>query len=101
MAELAHDKNDPSIWCIQGAVNYQTVMSLTDTGRKWLKQSDLKRCTIDFSNLSHFNSALLSMILCWYRLAASLGVKIVFQSVPVLAYRMAEIYGLSFLLEDS
>lgn len=100
MAELIYDNANLSSWCVVGKVDYDSVVPLTEQGCQLLKNSEIKHCTIDFSGLSHFNSALLSLILCWCRCGLSLGVEVVFKSAPVLAHQMAETYGLKFLLEE-
>jgi ABC-type transporter Mla MlaB component len=101
MAEIVHDNYDLSYWRVLGRVDYDSVMALTDQGYDLLKKATIKHCTIDFSDLSDFNSALLSMILCWYRQGESLGIQVSVKSAPVLAYQMAETYGLKFLLEEA
>jgi hypothetical protein len=40
------------------------------------------------------------MILCWYRFGLSLNIHLAFKALPVLAYKMAETYGLKFLWEE-
>ena len=100
MAELIYNLGDLSHWRVIGAIDYDSVVDLTEDGHQLLKNSEIKNCTIDLSGLSHFNSALLSMMLCWYRFGLLLGKPVVFKSVPVLAYQMAETYGLKFLLEN-
>lgn len=101
MAEIIHDKYDLSCWHVVGAVTYDSVMALTEEGYALLSQASVKHCTIDFSGLSDFNSALLSMILCWYRRAVALGIRLSVKSAPALACQMAVTYGLDFLLENT
>jgi anti-anti-sigma regulatory factor len=100
MAELIYDPKDPSYWRVLGTIDYDSVVNLTEKGYQLLKNSGIKNAIIDFSGLMHFNSAILSMILCWYRFGLSLNIHLAFKALPVLAYKMAETYGLKFLWEE-
>lgn len=99
MTQLKVNNENADCWQIEGEVDYDSVVALTEQGNSLLKKHRMKQCTIDFSGLTRFNSALLSALLCWVRSASSLGIKISFQSAPDMAYQMAELYGLKFLLE--
>jgi ABC-type transporter Mla MlaB component len=101
MAEIIHDEYDFSHWRVLGRIDYNDVVLLTEQGYRLLQKAKNKHCIIDFSDLTHFNSALLSMLLCWYRRGLSLGIGLSFKSAPALLYQMAETYGLKFLLEDN
>ena len=99
MSQVICDSADPCSWRVEGVVDYDTVSFIAEQGNSLLKKHAMKHCTIDFSGLTDFNSALLSVLLCWCRRASSLGIQMTFKSAPDMAYQMAEVYGLTFLLE--
>ncbi len=53
---------------------------------------------IDCDALNDYDSAILSVLLCWIRQAKELGVRCRFVNVPDRLREMAQVYGLTGLL---
>lgn len=85
-------------WLITGVVDFKTVESLIQVGYHHLDSNTLGRCQVDFSGVTEFNSALLSMMMCWLRYACPRGIRMEFCSIPESARQMALAFGVDFLL---
>ncbi|MEH6624868.1 MAG: STAS domain-containing protein [Motiliproteus sp.] len=87
-------------WCVEGDINYKTVVSLRDQGEKNLEQVE-ESCFFDFSAVNSVNTSALSLLLCWYRKAKKLGVKLDFVALPPNLIAIAEMSDLSSVIESS
>ena len=81
-----------------GAINFTTVMQWREQCERILSTKAYPQFCINFSQIVQADTAMLSLMLCWLRLAKSLGIKVVFSDVPEHVLRMSELYGVTALL---
>lgn len=81
---------------LSGDVNLKTVSKLYEDGCKLFAEK--KTIAVNFSNLSSFDSAIISLILSWLRFVKRTGrQQIIFRNIPeklgylIKAYRLDEI----------
>lgn len=78
---------------ITGTVDLTSVVELRYQGERRIREAG-KDLVVDLSGLGTAHSAVLSMLLCWQRLAASLGVALSFRGMND---RLASLAALSNL----
>ncbi|MDF1653696.1 MAG: STAS domain-containing protein [Coxiellaceae bacterium] len=79
------------------AVSYDTVMDVRQEVAKQIKVAKAP-FDIDFAELSDYDSSMLTLMLCWLRLARQQGVTCRFVNVSDELINMARVYGLDKLL---
>lgn len=83
---------------LSGPVTYDTVVSLYETASAILDSYNGHAFTACFDAVDQVDSAALTFMLSCVRLAASKGISVSFQSVPIGLYDIAQIGGVSELL---
>lgn len=87
-------------WRVEGHINYQTVVAIRNEGEQYLEKVE-STCFFDFSNVDQVNTSALSLLLCWYRKAKKLGIKLDFVALPPNLIAIAEMSDLGSVFESS
>jgi phospholipid transport system transporter-binding protein len=87
---------------VSGAINAHTVISLRAEGEGLIKTASesLKSLVVDLEGLSTTHSVVLSMLLCWSRLAEKQGVSLSFTEAPDRLVSLAALSNLEDWLQS-
>ncbi len=80
-----------NVLSVSGAVNAQTVVTLREQGEELISTAG-KELIVDLKNLDTAHSVVLSMLLCWQRLARKRGISLSYRAV---GSRLASLAALS------
>lgn len=80
MTSSAQVQLSDSVLSVSGTVNTQTVVALRAQGEKLIDDAG-KELTVDLERLETAHSVVLSMLLCWQRLACRRGVSLSYCAV--------------------
>lgn len=87
---------------VSGAVDAHTVIALRAEGERLIKSASesLKALEVNLEGLSTTHSAVLSMLLCWSRLAEKQGVSLCFEEAPERLVSLASLSNLEDWLQS-
>lgn len=83
---------------ISGEVRFSNVVMIRAEGEKIIRNYPGSQITIDFSEISHCDSSILSLILCWKRLGKKLNKKIALANAKPELLHIAEMCGIKQIL---
>lgn len=83
---------------LKGAVTLDNVIVWRAMGEKILAQKKQLTVRINFSQVMQTDMSVLSMMMCWLRLAKSLGIKLLYLDVPTHVLSISELYGIKEFL---
>lgn len=95
MSQAGATPTDRQSIVLRGAVDSSTVAGLLDEGRARLAQGD---AVVDFSAVTEADSAALSLLLDWQRVARQHGRTLSVTALPAGLRSLAQLYGVSELL---
>lgn len=81
-----------------GHVNFQNAARWRQKGDALLSNQTSPTVAINFSRIGDADTSVLSLMLCWLRLATSLGIKLVYVDVPDHVLRISDLYGIKEML---
>lgn len=85
---------------LEGALDFATLPSVLAESEKYAARGDLpERLTIDFAAVSGVDSSAVALLLEWRRRAQALGKTLVFVNLPANLLALAELYGVSELIQ--
>jgi len=85
-------------WLLEGEIDFHSVIALRDAGEALLREAD-QALQFDFSGVRQTNTAALSLLLCWSRLAQQRGLTVGFHRLPAELHSMAAVSELESLFE--
>lgn len=80
--------------CIGGAVNFYTIVAI------WEATKTFMPAVLDFSKLTHYDSACLALLIDWLRRADAGAHEISIQGLPDSLLHIADLYGIKDFLLD-
>lgn len=83
---------------LKGAITLDNVIVWRSRGEKILAQKKQLTVKINFSQVTQTDMSVLSMMMCWLRLAKSLGIKLLYLDVPSHVLSISELYGIKAFL---
>jgi phospholipid transport system transporter-binding protein len=78
-----------------GVICFETANECCAIGTGYLQQTSLQCVCFDLSGIQKSNMAGLATMLCWLRVARSLGKQLTYQGVPEVVQNMAKICGVT------
>ncbi len=87
---------------VSGAIDVHTVIPLRAEGERLIKAASeaLKSLVVDLESLSTTHSVVLSMLLCWSRLAEKQGISLSFRGAPDRLVSLAALSNLEDWLQS-
>lgn len=98
-AETPHVQLDAGVLSVFGAIDAHTVVPLRAEGERLIKTAS-NRLVVNLQGLSTTHSVILSMLLCWFRLAEKQGVALTFQNAPERLISLAALSNLKDWLQS-
>lgn len=89
---------ESSCWLLEGVIDFRSVIELRAAGEAVLREVGGDVC-FDFSGVRQANTAALTLMLCWRRLASELGGKVSFRELPQALLSIAAVSDLESLLD--
>lgn len=96
MNALQMIEKDGTIFLI-GAINLDNVTKWRSLGEQMIAQKQ-GTITINFLKVAQTDMSVLSLMMCWLRLATSLGIKLFYIDVPDHVLSISELYGIKEFL---
>lgn len=95
-------KLEEGVLSVSGAIDAHTVIPLRAEGERLIKTASdsLKSLVVDLKGLSTTHSVVLSMLLCWSRLAEKQGVSLSFREAPDRLVSLAALSNLEDWLQS-
>ena len=88
------------VLALDGALSFETLPGVLEQSREYTSRSDLPdRLTIDFAAITEVDSSAVALLLEWRREAARLGKGLYFVNLPANLLALAELYGVSGLIQ--
>lgn len=81
-------------------IDFSLAKKIRQQGDDFIKNFTGGECKIDFINVKHSKSVLISLILCWLRTATQLNKKISFVNVDQKIQDLIKVFNLQDLLND-
>ena len=83
---------------VEGIVDFNTVVTLRDQGDQWLRTQAPSPCHLDFSRITHCNSAATTLLLSWLRTAKHVDKIATIEQVSPALRSLMDLGGLENLL---
>jgi len=85
---------------LEGPLSFESLPGVLEESAKYEARSDLpERLTIDFAAVTGVDSSAVALLLEWRRRAAALGKTLVFVNLPANLLALAELYGVTELIQ--
>ena len=81
-----------------GAINFDNVTLWRALGERMIVEKKQAIMVFNFSKIAQADVSVLSLMMCWLRLAASLGIKLSYLDVPDHVVSISELYGVKGFL---
>ncbi len=81
-----------------GELNFESVARLLNKPEIDFMSVENKRLDVDLSQIDHFNSASLALLIEWMKLSAQKDIKITYHAVPEQLLKIAQAYGCDQML---
>lgn len=90
------------VLALEGALSFETLPRVLTESRAYTSSPDLPdRLTIDFSAITEVDSSAVALLLEWRREAARRGKGLYFVNLPANLLALAELYGVTGLIQPS
>ena len=83
-------QNNGTRWLLEGDILMQTANSFLTQSKGLFSQSNV---TVDFSQVGEVDTAAVSLMLEWQRMAVATGIAITFTNLPTNLLSLATLYG--------
>jgi ABC-type transporter Mla MlaB component len=99
---MAHIELSPegSTLKVSGDLTFMTAVPMRRLGERCIAESNHQTVQCDFSLVQRCESVGLLLMIAWVRYAKQRHKKIIWLNIPDALFRMSEVCGLRFLLED-
>jgi phospholipid transport system transporter-binding protein len=88
------------VLALEGALSFESVPQVLAKSRAFSERPDLPdRLTIDFAAITAVDSSAVALLLEWRREAARAGKELRFVNLPANLLALAELYGVSALIQ--
>lgn len=88
------------VLALEGALSFETLPRVLEESRAYSARPDLpERLTIDFSAITEVDSSAVALLLEWRREAARRGKGLYFVNLPANLLALAELYGVTGLIQ--
>ncbi len=88
------------VLALEGALSFETLPRVLEESRAYSARPDLpERLTIDFSAITEVDSSAVALLLEWRREAARRGKGLYFVNLPANLLSLAELYGVTGLIQ--
>ena len=85
---------------LEGALSFETLPRVLEQSRAYSARPDIPdRLTIDFSGITEVDSSAVALLLEWRREAARRGKGLYFVNLPANLLSLAELYGVTGLIQ--
>ena len=90
------------VLALQGPLSFETLPGVLAQSEQFTARADLPdRLTIDFSGITAVDSSAVALLLEWRRQAMRLGKALEFVNLPPNLLALAQLYGVSELIQPS
>jgi phospholipid transport system transporter-binding protein len=90
------------VLALDGALSFESLPRVLAESQAYSERPDLPdRLTIDFAAITHVDSSAVALLLEWRRGAARLGKELRFVNLPANLLALAELYGVSALIQPT
>ena len=90
------------VLALDGALSFESLPRVLTESQAYCARPDLpERLTIDFASITEVDSSAVALLLEWRREAARLGKGLYFVNLPANLLALAELYGVSELIQPS
>ena len=88
------------VLALEGALSFESLPAVLVQSETYSARDDLPdRLTIDFAAITEVDSSAVALLLEWRRIAARLGKTLLFVNLPANLLALAELYGVSELIQ--
>jgi len=88
------------VLALEGALSFESLPAVLEKSRAYTSRADLPdRLTIDFAAITEVDSSAVALLLEWRREAARRGKALVFENLPANLLSLADLYGVSGLIQ--